>query len=117
MLVGVVRYKHFTLSQHEELTARHATFKCIRGKRREKGARPPFFWALPRCLLEDVDIFGPLWDVKASYVEIYMERIRDLLHPVAANATPGKQRPQTQQSGAFNSQNLRIRHDKKGRGL
>lgn len=55
--------------------------------------------------------------VKASYVEIYMERIRDLLHPVAANATPGKQRPQTQQSGAFNSQNLRIRHDKKGRGL
>jgi kinesin family protein 5 len=58
--------------------------------------------------------------VKASYVEIYLERIRDLLRPVISNATPGKQRAGGAGGGGvdeFNSQNLRIRHDKNGRGL
>ena len=44
--------------------------------------------------------------VKASYVEIYLEKIRDLLS--RQQATPGK---------GVNSKNLKIRHDKKGRGL
>ena len=53
--------------------------------------------------------------VKASYVEIYLERIRDLLRPVTNN-TPAKQR-RGEGADEFNSQNLRIRHDKNGRGL
>jgi kinesin family protein 5 len=44
--------------------------------------------------------------VRVSYVEIYLERIRDLLATGSGTT-----------SGGFDSQNLKIRHDKKGRGL
>ena len=53
--------------------------------------------------------------VKASYVEIYLERIRDLLDSGANKHQSGSSRGTT--ASGFDSKNLKIRHDKKGRGL
>ena len=59
-LTSGARWKHAQLSRLTAVDGRFIRFFCIRGKRRVKGARPGFSWAIPRALIKHMDTFGEL---------------------------------------------------------
>ena len=58
--VGCVRFKHQARSKLVGMDEVYLTFLCSLGKTRTGGARRPFRWLVPRCLMPEEDTFGPL---------------------------------------------------------
>jgi hypothetical protein len=55
-IASCLRFKHLQLSSFVAASPRLLRGWCLRGKRRVRGARPPFGWAAPRCLLPGADL-------------------------------------------------------------
>ena len=75
---------------------------------------------IPRMVADIFNYIGTAdtneeFTVKLSYVEVYLERIRDLLAPLSEHDAGGKK--SRDDCRRFDSSNLKVRHDKKGRGL
>ena len=84
--IGCVRLKHAQISWVKQVTARFIVFYCPKGKRKIRGLRIPFEWAIPRKIAPDVDVWEYLAPVYDSLAKITGEQVKYVMPNVAANA-------------------------------